>query len=124
MKKFAALFAALDQTSKTNAKLDSLVEYFDKADDRDKMWAIAILSHRRPRRTVNTNLLRMWAAELASLPGWLFDESYSVVGDLAETITLVLPKAETSSEESLSYWIDFIRHLEDKDIQQKKEEVL
>ncbi len=124
MRKFAALFAKLDQTSKTNAKVDALVEYFEIADDRDKVWAIAILSHRRPRRTVNTNLLRLWAAELAGLPDWLFDECYSVVGDLAETITLILPKASLSSEQSLAYWIDFIRDLENKDIAQKKEKIL
>jgi DNA ligase-1 len=124
MKKFAALFTQLDQTAKTNTKLDALVEYFDHANDSDKIWAIAILSHRRPKRTVNTNLLRLWAAESAVLPEWLFDECYSVVGDLAETITLVLPEAEGSSDETLTFWIDFIRQLADKEVHEKKEKIL
>ncbi len=75
MKNFARLFTELDQTTKTNDKILALVEYFKTADDGDKTWAIALLSHRRPRRTVNTTLLGLWASELSGLPQWLFDES-------------------------------------------------
>jgi len=73
MNDFALLFTMLDQTTKTLDKIDALVEYFDKTEDRDKLWAIAILSHRRPKRTVNASLLAAWASELAGLPSWLFD---------------------------------------------------
>ena len=91
MKHFAALVMALDQTTKTNERVRALADYFDRVSDRDKLWTIAILSHRRPKRTVTTTLLRSWAAEKAGLPLWLFEESYHIVGDLAETIALLLP---------------------------------
>lgn len=111
MKRFAALFTALDQTTKTNAKVSALARYFEEAEPADKMWTIAILSHRRPKRTVTTTLLRHWAAEFAKVPLWLFEESYHVVGDLAETIALVLPPPKAESDESLTYWVNYIKEL-------------
>jgi DNA ligase-1 len=124
MKSFALLYTQLDQTTKTLGKIKALVQYFETASEEDKLWAVALLSHRRPKRTVNTNFLRDWAAELAQIPLWLFEESYHVVGDLAETISLVLPKAETSSDESLVWWINFIRDLEPLSVEEKKEKII
>jgi len=106
MKAFANLFSVLDQTTKTSVKVDALARYFDEVQDEDKLWAIAILSHRRPKRAVNTTLLRTWAAEVSEQPLWLFEESYHVVGDLAETIALFLPPANVVSKRTLSGWID------------------
>jgi DNA ligase-1 len=124
MKNFGQLFTDLDQTTKTLGKIDALLDYFGKISDQDKLWAMALLSHRRPRRTVNTSLLALWASELAELPAWLFEESYHVVGDLSETITLLLPPPGERSEESLTYWIDFIKALEPLTIEEKKEKIL
>jgi DNA ligase 1 len=124
MKNFAQLFTELDRTTKTLGKIKALTEYFQKVTDQDKLWSIALLSHRRPRRTINTTLLGTWASELSGLPGWLFAESYHVVGDLAETITLLLPEPGDQSDESLTYWIGFIRSLEPLTIEEKKEKVL
>ena len=123
MRSFTELFTALDQTTKTLDKIKALVAYFENAGDRDKLWAIALLSHRRPRRSVNATLLGSWASELAGLPPWLFDESHHVVGDLAETISLVLPPPGTISSESLTYWIEFIQTLEPLSVEQKKEKI-
>jgi len=106
MKAFAQLFSQLDQTTKTTVKVNALASYFDQAEDQDKLWTIAILSHKRPKRAVNTTLLRKWAAEISDQPLWLFEESYHIVGDLAETIALFLPAAEEQSDLSLSEWIE------------------
>lgn len=120
MKKFASLFTSLDQTTKTNEKVDALANYFKEAPEKDKLWAIAILSHKRPKRTVTTSLLRAWAAESSGYPLWLFEESYHLVGDLAETIALFLPPQKSQSNKSLSQWIDYLRSLKDKDESEKK----
>ena len=101
MKRFARLFAELDQTTKTNAKVAALAEYFREAGESDKLWTIALLSHKRPRRTVTTTLLREWSAEAAGIPDWLFEESYPIVGDLAETIALILPPGEADGKPNL-----------------------
>lgn len=124
MKHFTALFTELDQTTKTLAKIKALISYFGKASDQDKLWAIALLSHRRPKRTVNATYLAQWANELSGVPGWLFQESYTIVGDLAETITLMLPSEFEPSDFALTYWIDFIRSLEPLEVSDKKEKIL
>lgn len=111
MKAFTQLFTQLDQTTKTNAKLDALVEFLHAAPDQDKVWAIALLSGKRPRRTIKTGLLREWAAIAAQIPMWLFEQSYHVVGDLAETIALLAPDKTTNSEFSLAEWMERIQHL-------------
>jgi DNA ligase-1 len=124
MKHFTKLFTELDQTTKTLGKIKALIEYFEKASDQDKLWAIALLSHRRPRRTVNASYLAQWANELSGLPDWLFNESHHIVGDLAETITLMLPAEYEESDFTLTYWIDFIKSLEPLDVPQKKEKIV
>ena len=124
MKSFAYLFTRLDQTTKTLIKIEALKEYFKNASDEDKLWAIALLSHRRPKRPVNTSLLREWTTETSGLPRWLFEESYHVVGDLAETIALVLPDPEKPSDKSLTHWVDFLQDLGSFPEEVKKEKIL
>ena len=124
MKRFAALFTALDQTTKTTAKVDALATYFMEASDSDRLWTIALLSGRRPRRGVSTTLLRQWAAEHAGLPLWLFEESYAIVGDLAETIAVILPEATCGSDQSLTYWIDVTKSFAALDEAGKRDKVL
>jgi DNA ligase-1 len=126
MKALASLFQELDQTRSINAKVDALAGYFDKVSARDKIWTIAMLSHRRPPRAINYRLLGEWAAEEAGLPMWLFEESYHVVGDLAETIALLIPDREANSGESrsLSQYMELMIRLKQEDEEMKKEEVL
>ena len=65
------------------------------------MGTIALLSGRRPKRLVNATELRTWAADAAGVPLWLFEESYAIAGDLAETIAHLLPRAETEKNPTL-----------------------
>jgi DNA ligase-1 len=121
MKQFAELIRTIDGTNKTNLKVAALTEYFKTANDEDKLWTIAILSHRRPKRPVNTTLMREWATQISGVPMWLFEESYHIVGDLAETIALILPTANESSDKSLSQIIQEIIELRSKGDLEKKE---
>ena len=91
MKDFAALFNAVDQTTKTTVKVAALAEYFTTAAEEDRLWTVALFSGRRPKRAVTTTKLREWASEASGVPLWLFEDSYAIVGDLAETIALVWP---------------------------------
>ncbi len=124
MKRFAELFTRLDQTTRTNDKVEALAEYFQIAPEDDRLWTIALLSGRRPRRTVTTTQLREWAAERAGIPLWLFEESYPIVGDLAETIALVLPAPSGASDQSLTGWIGEIRSLASLDEPERKDRIL
>ena len=111
MKRFAALFADLDSTTSTNAKVEALSRYFAEADDADRLWTVALLSGRRPKRSVTATELRDWAAEAAGLPLWLFEDAYAVTGDLAETISLVLPPPTRESDAPLAARIAQVRGL-------------
>ena len=111
MKAFAALYARLDQTTRTNLKVAALADYFRTAPDEDKLWTVALFSGRRPKRLITATVLRDWAAERAGLPLWLFEESYGIVGDLAETISLILPPPGQESDKPLAYWIARLREL-------------
>ena len=105
MIQFAALYRKLDSTTKTNEKVAAMVEYFRVASDADAAWAIYFLSGSKLRRLVPTKLLRQWAAKEASIPDWLFEESYSTVGDLAETISLVVPPGQPTEDTTLDQWV-------------------
>lgn len=111
MKDFATLFTRIDESTKTTVKTAALAEYFRTATPEDRLWTIALFTGRRPKRTITATRLRAWAAEVAGLPDWLFEESYSIVGDLAETIALVLPPATEDQDQTLTYWIEYIKSL-------------
>jgi DNA ligase-1 len=120
MKRFAALVQQLDETNKTNQKVAALVAYFDQAPAEEKVWAIAIMSHRRPKRPVTTTELRVWCRELTGIPEWLFEETYHVVGDLAETMAKLLPEQERSADRGLLHWINLLIDLRSKELDEKK----
>ena len=124
MKHFASLFMRLDQSNKISDKISALEDYFENAIDEDKLWTIALFTHKRPKRQVNTKLLRMWCTEIANVPDWLFEESYHTVGDLAETIALLLPLNAKTQDKSLSYWIKYLMDLENVDEAEKKIKIL
>ncbi len=123
MQRFSDLFTALDQTTRTTVKVAALAEYFREAPDEDRLWTIALLSGRRPKRLINTGQLRDWAADYAQVPLWLLEESYAVVGDLAETIALILPPPAQPAPVSLSDVIGRLTALADADEAQKRETV-
>jgi DNA ligase-1 len=106
MKAFAELYARLDATTSSNTKLAAMRNYFASAAPQDAAWAVYFLSGGRPRQLVPTKLLREQAMSLGRLPEWLFEESYQAVGDLAETLSLLLPLAEHSSDQGLAVWME------------------
>lgn len=106
MKAFAELYANLDATTSSNAKLAALQAYFLQAPPADAAWAVYFLSGGRPRQLVPTRLLRDMATEAAGIEPWLFEESYQSVGDLAETISLLLPESSYSSGDGLAVWLE------------------
>lgn len=120
MKAFAELYTAIDETTKTNAKVDALAQYFSVADEKDAIWCVALLIGKRPKRTIKTSELKAWCMELAHVQEWLFEESYHVVGDLSETITLLLPPALGQSTVSLEEAMRALAALETESDEQKK----
>jgi DNA ligase 1 len=106
MKRFARLFAELDATTSTNAKVEALQRYFEQAPARDAAWAVYFLSGGKPRQVVSMSTLALLACEVAGIQPWLFDECYQAVGDLAETIAHVLPLEGEPSDVGLAEWVE------------------
>src|SRR5579864_6681565 len=113
MKRFAELVRTLGTATKTNDKLDALAGYFEQADDRDKVWVIAIFSGRRPKRVVSSSDLTGYCIELTGFSSWLFEECYHTVGDMAETLSLLVPEEKSAdSGVSLNFYLDKLVRLQ------------
>ncbi|HYD75905.1 ATP-dependent DNA ligase [Ramlibacter sp.] len=106
MKRFSQLFAELDATTSTNAKVDALQRYFAAAPAADAAWAVYFLAGGKPRQVMPMALLAQLACEEAGIAAWLFDECYQAVGDLAETIAHVLPDSGETSDVGLAEWVE------------------
>jgi DNA ligase-1 len=118
MKQFAALVYTIGTSTKTNEKLQALQDYFATAPEKDMVWVIAVFSGRRPKRIVNSTFLKDLCIEVSNIPSWLFEECYHTVGDLGETIALLLPETENvnNTERTLSYYLEhFISILKEPD---------
>jgi DNA ligase-1 len=106
MKQFALLYAELDATTKTNEKVSALIRYFAAAPPDDAAWALYFLSGRRIKGLITSRKLHAWAIEAADIPEWLFGECYDAVGDIAETIALLLPPPKHDAHRSLAEWVE------------------
>ncbi len=119
---FAGVIGGLGTLTGTNDKLKLLSDYFQFAEQKDRVWLIALFSGRRPKRPVNSTLLSVWAAEAAKLPPWLYDECYHVVGDLAETIALLVPPGNESGDlPGLHQYMEQLRELDSRTENEKKQ---
>lgn len=105
MKAFAGLYTALDETTKITEKRAALVAYLASVEAAEAAWAVYFLSGRRLNRLVKRASLAAWASEESNVPPWLFDESQEMVGDFAETLSMLLPEPTSSRAEPLDWWI-------------------
>lgn len=94
MQRFARLYRELDRHTATGDKLQVLEGYFREAPAHDAAWALHLLcggKATQPGKPVARSAeLRAWMAEASGTPAWLVEASYEQVGDLAETLALLL----------------------------------
>ena len=128
MRRFSALYEALDSTTSTNAKVAALAEYFTAAPPADAAWAAFFLTGRRLKRVVPSAGLRDWAMEITGMPDWLLRECYSAAGDFAELIALALdavPPGEPEPDLPLARWVeDRLLPLQTSDLETQRRHVL
>ena len=108
MEQFASLIAALDRSNSTLDKVGAMRRYFQSEPAEDCAWAVYFLAGGKPQKLVATRVLREAAYEVAAIPEWLFDECYQAVGDLAETIALLLPEQSAGPHDctgSFDHWM-------------------
>jgi len=127
LKAFARLFDALDSTNSTNDKVEAMVEYFRSTPARDAVWALYLLMGRKIKRPISSTAMRELVEEFTGFRDWLVDESYEVVGDLGETIALLIHTTHhptTTEDISLADWLETrILPLRDQSLELQKEAV-
>jgi DNA ligase-1 len=109
MKRFSALYEALDRTTSTNEKVAALAAYFREAPPADAAWATFFLTGRRLKRVVPSAGLAAWSQDVTALPDWLLRECYSAAGDFGELIALALDTVTPGPpqpELSLPKWVE------------------
>jgi DNA ligase-1 len=108
MRAFGELYEELDTTTSTNLKVAAMVRYLGSAAPADAAWAVYMLSGRRLKRFIGPALLWRWLVEASGLPEWLVAESASAVGDLAETVALLITEEASTTEPDvpLATWIE------------------
>jgi DNA ligase 1 len=125
LKRFAELIMKLATTTKTTAKLEAISAYFLEANSEDKIWVIALFTGRRPKRSINSALLRVACMQAANIEPWLFIECYHTVGDLAETISLLIPESNIDTndvvEYSLTHYMNLLRTIGKEDDAKKQQ---
>ena len=110
MRAFANLYRRIESATSTRAKQAAMVEAFAAARDDPSTWGNAawmvyFLAGGKPRQTVPTRLLWRLAVEGSGYPEWLCAECYGAVGDLAETLALLLPEGAGGEEVPLDVWM-------------------
>ncbi len=122
---FATLIIQLGDTESTIAKIKLLTTYFSTASDADKTWAIAVFTGWKPKGIEKLGQLSSWVIELINIPQWLFDECYQQVGDLAETLALLLPQDELPAKDvHLLDYLHLLKNLEKAPDEEKKQHIL
>ena len=107
MRRFAQLYAALDRTNSSLAKREAIASYLHEVPAADAAWAVYVLGGGKLRRLATSTELRQTLAAITGCADWLIDESYSQVGDLAETISLMLPPGDGSlADVPLREWME------------------
>ncbi len=111
MKRFAALYQELDGSTATLDKRAALLAYFRDAPPRDAAWALYLLAGGKissaRRKIAAVGELRAWAATASDTAPWLVDACYDQVGDLAETLALLVPDPRIAApERGLADWIE------------------
>ncbi|WMD22084.1 ATP-dependent DNA ligase [Achromobacter seleniivolatilans] len=111
MQRFAALYQELDRSTATLDKRAALVAYFRHAQPRDAVWALYLLAGGKVsnarRKIAGVAELRAWAAAASETAPWLLDASYDQVGDLAETLALLMPDPmQPAPQRGLADWIE------------------
>jgi len=124
MIEFATLVNALDSTNKASLKREAIIRFLTFAPEKDKLWFLALMTGKRPRRPISTKELKTWVLEITNIPEWLFVECYAAVGDLSETLALLLPPASEKINKSLSEWMEDILQLANASMAEKKAFVL
>jgi DNA ligase 1 len=117
---FGTLFKQVDSTTSINEKVNALSAYFSTCSDEDLSWSVALFTGKAGKRPFKTSELRKAAIELSGIPEWLFEESYQMTGNLAETIAKILPESDGTMSLSLGGLMNQLKSVHELSPEQRK----
>jgi DNA ligase-1 len=123
---FDELYKELDATSQLNNKCSSLVYFFQHADLEEKSWALSLFMGKKVIPRYSSTTIKNATSYATKLPKWLIEESYYSVGDLAETISLLVAspsKVLSDLEFTLSGVIAQLTALQEYNLQEQVEKL-
>jgi DNA ligase 1 len=126
MKRFSALYEAVDRTTSTNQKVAALRSYFAEAPPADAAWALFFLTGRKIKRLIPSRVLWELTREITELPEWLLEHCYASVGDFAECMALLVESTAEGSGAALPLhvWVEErILPLKEKDAPAQRDAV-
>jgi DNA ligase-1 len=88
----------LDASNRKTAKLAALKRYFAAVSAEDGAWAVFFLTGQRLKRPIKSSDFREWAGAICGYPTWMVEECYGHVGDLAETLALLLADGKEAGQ--------------------------
>lgn len=121
MKAFAAVCRELELSKSSAKKAEGIAQYLSSASDADKIWMLAIFSGKKPASVLSPASLKEYAIEMAGLSPWLFDECFKSIGDVSETIAMILPAPTSMKSISLSEIVEVWRSMKAGDEATRKE---
>jgi len=127
MKRFAALYARLDDSRATSVKVEAMRAYFAEASAADAAWGLYFLTGQRLKRLIAPTLLRAWISDATGLAPAIVEECYAHVGDLAETLALLLDRAARPQpliQRGLAEWVAWLLALREQDVDTQRAALL
>ena len=113
MIKFSNLLDNLLLNPSRKKKIKILLDYFHDLDNEEKGYAFSVLSGKFSVKFIKAKDIKQMIK--AKVSDELFSYSYDYVGDLAETISLLWPKAEKKKSIPLNFFIKKIISFSEKD---------
>lgn len=120
MKFFCQFIQALEGTGDSAIQCAHLKEYLSKVGDTDKLWTLALIVNRGPKKLIEKEELKHWAIQHAKIDSWLFEDSLNVTMDFVETCGLILPLPSQPKKVSLTNVIEELISLQFQDFKAKE----
>lgn len=109
--KFVEFFISTEQTKKTKEKKNYLKQYLEEAPVSEVIFALHALTKGKKEKAASSRDMKRAANTLVTIPKWLFKKSYGEVGDLSETISLLVGKQEHKGD-SIKDWYSYLNRLQ------------
>lgn len=113
MKRFTELVHQLERAASRAAALGALEGFRKVASPEDGALVDKLLAGERLAAGVPTRRLRVWATDLSGYPPWMVEACYRQVGDLADTLALLLPGgpgSDLSLHEVVSLYLEPLQY--------------